>query len=374
MESTDEIIATMIRMHEWRDQYNKENIGYGLDPYQPDRACHYAEAYALWGQGYVSLYKLTGEDKYLQLAERCTDWLMEHVNPGYKHPSWGLPWKWKRWNASQTLSYLITTVFCGQLFYALYKQKQDKRYLDLAEQVAQWIECENGGEECRDGYWFYYANFPALKFPVFNVSAQACGFLAHLCALNDDRRRRKLCLDATRYLIRKQRPDGRWFYAAQSYKTDNVHTGFVLEGMWQTYESGVSSWLPPLIKGTKFYWQNLFSANGFGIERYVCGANDLRNLPFKVWVDNFFHSVKGDERVVETQLWGYGAAIRAFTIASRFDDEWKEKAKLLIHYVRDSLSLGNGSFAYRRTDPAVYIRHQAHIFQSLGLFADYVTQ
>lgn len=368
------VISSMLQLHEWRQAFNGDQQGFGFDPYKPDEQYHYAEAYALWGLGYLLLFELTGTSEFVDLATKAANWLIEHTNPGYDGHSWGLPWKWEAWDTPPTLSYLITTVFAGQLFLSLYEVTGAEPYLVVAEDVAAWIENENGGVRTEQGVWLYYANFPPLQFPVINPTAKASGFFARLYAATQTEDYKELCLDTVRWVVSKQNADGSWYYSARSAKIDNVHTGFTLEGLWTAYRTfGVEHWHRCLRKGVEFYWRCLFTSEGRGHERKRYSLRNLERISLAQWIkDQMVWFGLFRKHIPETRLWGYGSALRAFALASQIDIQWLDKALLIYDYVQQNLAVRDGSYAYRRTDQNIYIRHQAHLFAALGCLAQYL--
>lgn len=112
------LLDSVIALHEWRESYNGTKIGFGSDAYVPDKELHYPHAYALWGQGYLNLFQFTGKKKFLSLAKKSAGWLIKNKSPRYRHYSWGLPFSWK--GTPKELSYLITTIYAGNLFLSLH--------------------------------------------------------------------------------------------------------------------------------------------------------------------------------------------------------------------------------------------------------------
>ncbi len=365
------VIESMIRLHEWRQTYNCALFGLGLDPYKPEEQYHYPEAYALWGQGYVLLSKLTGCTEYLQLAQAAAHWLVQHASEHYTHYSWGLPWTWERWNTPPTLSFLITTVFAGELFLLLYRETGEARYLSVAEDIAEWIHSENGGETTDHGVYLYYANHPGLRCPVINPTAKASGFYARLSETTRSERYRDLSLQTARWVLGEQKPNGGWHYSANSTRVDSVHTGFVIQGLCEAQRiSNQEGWRGQIMKAVHFYWRNLFSEDGSGYERTRYGWREARRVSLREWIkDRRIIAAFGVSALPESRLWGYGSALRAFCGASYLQETWLGKSVAIYNYISSHLALGNGSYACRRSEPVAYIRHQGHVFVGMGELA-----
>lgn len=367
MRESSTLLSSLLKLHNWRQSFNGEQVGYGYDPYRPKEKYHYAEAYALWGQGYLVLFKLADNAQFLEIAEICANWLLQHPKPGYERVSWGLPWEWDAWKAPSGLSYGSTTIFCGHFLIDLYELTGRDVYLEKAKAIAEWITSENGGERTRDGLWLYYANFPPLQFPVINVTAMASGYFARLYHVIQNESYRDLCIETASYIFNKQNQDGSWPYSDQSSHVDNIHTGYTLEGLWfgcDLFER--EQWRRDLRLGTQFYWSKLFAPNGYGADRLPYGWHELFQLPIKSLMRELGVRVKFWS-IPEAPLWAYGSALRTFAIQSGTD--WLDRALIIYGYVQQNLALSDGSFAYRKSDRNAYIRHQAHIFMGMARLA-----
>jgi hypothetical protein len=367
----DTIISTMLRLHDWRYQHNGNRIGFGIDPYEPDEKFHYAEAYAIWGQGYLSLYQLTGVSEYLDCARKAGEWLSQNTNPGYGNPSWGLPWRWERWDTSATLSYLITTVFVGEFFLKLYSITSDQKFLDFSEQIVSWIIDENGGEEASDGRWLYYANHPGLKIPVVNPSIKTAGFLARLQQVRPRDFYREYSLEIVRWTINQQHKDGSWYYSPFNRVVDNFHSALNLEGLTYTYSIFRDlSWWRNIQKGFEFYWRHLFNNRGKGRSRSIYTLRGIHKSDLNKWLRDQIARFKVRDPISESRLWSYGGALRVFSLASQLEESWMENALCIYRYITNNLLNSDGSFAYKRFERQAFIRHEAHIFDGLGLLAN----
>lgn len=372
MKAAKPVMSSLLELHEWRQAFNGDQLGHGFDPYKPDKQYDYAEAYALWGLGYLSLARLTGATEFLDLAREAGTWLVNHRNPGYSGHSWGLPWRWDEWNTPATLSFLITTAFAGEFFLALHGATGDQSYRAVAQRIAAWIECENGVVETKEGLWLYYANLPPLRFPVVNPTARASGFFAQLYVITKNEHYKRLCYDTARWVLSQQNADGSWYYSTRSAIVDNVHTGFTLQGVWDAYHVFLEEHCrQAALKGTAFYWRRLFTPEGKGYERKPYDCGDLSRVSCLQWARDQVMRL-GLLRTVmpETRLWGYGSALRAFSLASQHDSHWLKQALVIYDYLQRNLALDDGSYAFHGTDSNVYVRHEAHVFEALGRLAE----
>ncbi|MEM2914919.1 MAG: hypothetical protein QXH91_05935 [Candidatus Bathyarchaeia archaeon] len=358
----ERIFQSVIALHKWREGYNGDSVGAGHDQYKPNDMFHYPEAYALWGEGYLKLFNITSQKEFLNLTEKCAEWLIENRNPVYKNFSWGLPWDWEARKAPKELSYLITTVLVGDFLLSIYNTAHMKQFLDVAESIAKWILEENGAVSEGDRIWFYYANHPSFKFPVINVISKASAFFAKLYSCTQDTYYKGLAIKSAEYVMDKGNENGSWYYDDNKTCIDNVHTGFTIEGLCDVYMTFpfLTKILNCLMSAHEFYWNELYTPSGFGKER-TAGIRAFRKLS-KILIAKY---VIFPHSILETRLYGYGAGIRAFTKLSKIL-AIENKGLTIAKYVIENLKSENGAFKFRSNENKYYIRQEAHIFDALA--------
>ncbi len=368
---SNKLIAAMIKQHTWRQSFNGANIGLGTDPYAPLESYHYPEAYALWGRGYSSLYALTDQSLFLDLARVSATWLIDNTNPKYRHFSWGLPWTWKAWQAPPDISYVTTSVAAGELLLDLSMLTKNDSYLEVGRSIADWIVYENGMEETKDGLWLNYANFPPLRFPVFNAIALASGYFARLHFLTEKPNYRELSLKTARFVLAHQRSDGSWPYSVESQVVDNVHTAYTLKGLWHVYPLLTLEQQQKLIQGVQFYKHKLFAKTGLAKQRTFFTFQDLKHVSLKRWIaDQLARLGLLSNRVAEAPLWSYGAALNVFAIVGQVQPDYWIQSERIFDYVEKHLNLPNGNYSYRYGEDTPFIRHQAYWFAGMGVLAN----
>ncbi|MEW6443352.1 MAG: hypothetical protein AB1640_20640 [bacterium] len=352
---------SLLRLHRWREELNGEDLGFGYDEYAPQVKHHYPEAYAVFGQAYLHLYRVTGDPAYLGWAKSSAGWLVRNPSPRYRNLSWGLPWRWDRWEAPADLSYLITTALVGKFLVQLFEATGETVYLDGCRSVAKWIVDENGYTESGDGVLFFYANHPPLRFPVLNPSVVASCFLARMAAIIGEPHWRDLSERGFGYAARSQNPDGSWHYSEERRFPDSFHTALVLEAL-QDYlrlSPGNPSIQRCLERGLSFYRRRLFTRNGRGME--VLPPWHKRANPLFLYRKH----VSGKIRSAPARLWSYGAAVRLFAKQGAGSAFHRFCLDLLAHVLED-FQLPNGAFRYRMQDERTFVRHEAHIMDGLA--------
>jgi len=369
----EDLLAAVLAHHAWRQATNGSQIGWGVDPYVPQTPHHYPEAYALWGQGYVSLYELTDDPTFLRLAQDSAAWLMKNTSPRYSLPSWGLPWRWEAWQAPPDISYVTTSVSAGQLFLALYVVTKKAVYLDTGCKIARWMIYENGADDTPSGLWLNYANFPPLKHPIFNATALGSGYFAQLYRLTNLENYKEWALKTARFVLTHQKPNGSWPYSVHVPTVDNVHTAYTLEGLWQAYSLLTAEQQESLVRGARYYRENLFATTGRAHQRTLFTLQDLGRIPLKRWfADQLARLGLLPNRITEAPLGSYGAGLRFFATASQIYPDFFPSAVQIFTYVNQRLRQSDGSYAYRSGETTPFIRHQAHWFAGMTKFAQHL--
>lgn len=110
MKLSEMIESELSNLHRWRVSYNGDHVGLGCDEYCETHLLHYPEAYAKFGMGYLILYEITREERWLTWVNKCAQWLLENSS-WENYYCWGLPFAFKC--VPPGGPYLITTSFCG---------------------------------------------------------------------------------------------------------------------------------------------------------------------------------------------------------------------------------------------------------------------
>lgn len=369
MNNYSSVLDSMKKLHDWREDYNQDMIGYGIDEYAKEIKFHYPEGYAKFGRGYLFMFKATGEEKFIDYAKSSLKWLMQNKSPYYDDYCWGLPFKYKC--APANGPYLLTTSFCGQTFLDIYKLTHENKYLEIVKSVVKWVLEALSGEKFNEGFILFYSPYECNRYFIPNAVSIAIGFLIRVSKYLKyiDETNEKII----RALISFQNPDSSWYYSVKSTSIDNLHTAYVLEGLWEYYNTtNNESVLKPLIGGTDYFWNTFYGDDGHGKGHVLYGFGDLNKIEISriikdeiIKTANLFGVLKN--RNPETRLWGYAGAIRAFVYASYYDAEYLDYAIKIFNYVRDNLQSEAGYFYYRSNDRSCYIRHQAHIFEAIGV-------
>jgi len=350
--SNADIIESLNALEDWRKKFNDNHYGLGYDQYCTNERHYYPEAYGLWGNGSIKIYNFTHNENFLESAIVCADWLYNNANKKYKYLSWGLPWEWK--GRLQYYSYITTSVFIGNFFIELYKTTQNRKYLNYAHSVGDWIVEECGIEENENEAWFYYSDHPTLHKPIVNAISLGSGFFSNLYKITNKEKYEVLSRKSTIYVVNNQNPNGSWYYEEESKIIDNVHIGYTIEGLCNVYNSIPSmkeEVRSALIKANNFYWYKLYTPRGSG--KLFIPSTLTSKIKYSILRRN------------EARLWGYATAIRAFNRLSIIL-ETPNKGLIIAGYVMKNLQTLEGGFKFKTKDKCFYIRHEAHIYDALA--------
>jgi|GEM_PF-4512987 hypothetical protein len=363
------MIEIIEKLEKFLIKNNGNEFGFGFDRYKPTEKFHYAEAYAQWGMGFVDNFRLTNDTDYLLKAEYCTTWLLNNTKSNYKYPCWGLPWKWENWEVPAEIGYLITTVFVGEFFLNLYEVKRNQSYLNIAKLISRWIFEENGGKLYRDGYYFYYANSPKLRYFIPNPSAKAVGFISHLYSFTNEYESIGIINQAIKSIIDCQLERGGWHYSEYSAQQDITHNGFILDGLFNVLNFHPNQTIKQSFNdGILFFKDVLHKGNGGFLNRTFYKWEDLQKISLFIL---FWDNIKKNLPILNNNiapLWGYASAIRTFTHASWLEEKYIIYPEEIISWIETNLQNKDGSFAYSIKEKNVYIRHLAHLYQAISYY------
>jgi hypothetical protein len=308
----------------------------------------------------LRVWRHTREPDHLNCAHDCCDWLLNHPSPRYRNLSWGLPWRWKEWDAGEDVSYSPNSAYAGNLMLEMYDETRDSRYLNAAKSVASWFLEDLKYGEYPDGICFNYSDIEALRFPIYNQNASAAGFMAKLAKATGDAAYEKLSTSAVDFIISRQERNGVWYYSDRARVVDNVHTGFLLDGLCDCSSTlRLPQLAGPLRKGCRAYRRAMFGEDGGAIEQMAVLGRRL----------NVVHSLrkynKQRKNPVPAYLWSYGAALRVFSKCDALLDEPEYYKRVGLFVIRNLQGSGGG-FKVRTDDGRIFVRHNAHVFDGLA--------
>jgi len=221
---------------------------------------------ALFASGFLRLYKVTGNSKYLLEAKKLLKWLNENYSKGYAGFAWGynFPWQSRNDYKKAFLPTIVTTSFVAMSFLDGYKITENKEYLDVALSSVEFVLKNLNIYNANDTIAFSYG--PADFARVYNATALGSAFLARLYFYTREERYLQMAKKAMNYVVKHQNNDGSWYYGASRKQKwiDNFHTGYNLISL-KKYEEyiGNLSFHENLMNGYEFYKKELFTKEGY---------------------------------------------------------------------------------------------------------------
>ncbi|PYS43192.1 MAG: hypothetical protein DMF71_07645 [Acidobacteria bacterium] len=153
---------------------------------------------------------------------------------GHSGAAWGYNFDWqsRSFFAPRGTPTIVPTAFAARALCEAAEVLARDEYLPFARTICDFILNDlNRSEEAKDEVCFSYS--PLDRTRVFNASLLAAEALASVGKLTGEASLIDWALQATRYVIRRQREDGSWAYGADNYQSwnDNFHTAFVLSSL-----------------------------------------------------------------------------------------------------------------------------------------------
>jgi hypothetical protein len=215
-------------------------------------------------RGYLSLYRVTNCQEYLDKATECLVWLDQHKVSRFKHHSWSNHFDFVSRGGSYTSEdpIIVWTTLIGYAYLDAFEITRRDWFLRIAESVCDWI-MDLPREQTQTGGCISY--LPHVQSSIHNSNMLGAAMLARTAAHTGSKNYGSVARTAMEYSCSRQRSDGSWWYAEEPkyHWIDNFHTGYNLESL-KTYidTSGDQEFRPKLDKGLSFFKQHFFEETG----------------------------------------------------------------------------------------------------------------
>ncbi len=186
---------------------------------------------------FLNLYRLTGESRYLDRAAALGNEILDYSIPGYRGPCWGYPFDWQNnkhevW--PKNTPYITCTPYCYEAYLGLLDATGDRRYLDLAAGIAEFVhgdlkDIPTGPDSAAGSY------SPYDQRQVVNATAYRAYVLEDAGRRFDRRDYLETARRNLNFVLDSQREDGSWYYAMGEEKSfiDHFHTCFNLKNLFK---------------------------------------------------------------------------------------------------------------------------------------------
>ena len=218
--------------------------------------------YMAWG--YLTMLRITGNQKYREKAINCLEWLIENKSPKYKNYSWANHFDFAsrggRYSKQEPI--IVWTCLIGQAFLDAYEILADEKYLEIAKGVCGWI-MEVPREQTDSGTCLSYLGY--TQSSIHNSNMLGAAMLARTAKITGNKEYLEVAQDAIQYSCSRQLADGGWYYAEESnhHWIDNFHTGYNLDSLKcyidntddRTYDENLK-------RGFNYYKKTFFEDSG----------------------------------------------------------------------------------------------------------------
>lgn len=191
--------------------------------------------------------------------------LMASRSPSKRYSCWGYNFDW------QTRTYLvprgspniICTTFAANALLDAYERSREAAWLAAAVRAAEFILDTLFWRESGPVACFSYT--PVERTRIHNANLLGAALLARVARVAGERRFLEFALDAARYSVSRQLPDGSWFYGEASRQRwiDNFHTGYNLVALKHIRDNaGTGEFGASVQRGLDFYTSHFFRDDG----------------------------------------------------------------------------------------------------------------
>jgi len=214
--------------------------------------------------GYLAMYRVTGESRYLNQAKRCLEWLGQHKAPKFDTHSWSNHFDFVSRGGSYTKDdpIIVWTSLIGHAYVEAFIITGDEWYLSIADSACKWIMALPREQTSSGNCISYLAH---VQSSIHNANMLGASLLACTARHTGTAEYQEVARSAMQYSCSRQLADGAWWYAElpKYHWVDNFHTGYNLDSLDLYVEATEDEeWKPALQKGLDFYLNTFFEPTG----------------------------------------------------------------------------------------------------------------
>jgi hypothetical protein len=214
--------------------------------------------------GYVTLYRITQKQEYLDKALQCLEWLDKQKVRRFQSHSWSNHFdfasRFGRYTKEDPI--IVWTALIGHAYIDAYEVTRLDWLLRVANSVCNWILALPREKTDTGDCISYLAH---VQSSVHNANLLGAGVLARSAKYTGSEECRSVAHAAIEYSCSRQRPDGSWWYAEspEYLWIDNFHTGYNLDSLKHYMDStGDRTHQRSFERGRAYYKANFFEDNG----------------------------------------------------------------------------------------------------------------
>jgi hypothetical protein len=214
--------------------------------------------------GYLNLYCSTRMAKYKERAVDCLNWLIQNKSPYFKEFCWGHHFDWvsRAGSHPKGMPTIVWTSLIGHTFLDAYEILNDRRFLEIAGSIVQWI-LKLPREQTDSGFCISYVHF--RQDSIHNSNMLGASLLARYGAQTTDDQCLRVAKESMRYSCTRQLADGSWYYGEHPMHQwiDNFHTGYNLDSLKCYLQNAPEEdYRLRLEKALGFYKKSFFEESG----------------------------------------------------------------------------------------------------------------
>jgi hypothetical protein len=214
--------------------------------------------------GYLTIYKATRQQAFLDKATICLEWLDQHKVSRFRHHSWSNHFDFVSRGGSYTKDdpIIVWTSVIGHAYNEAFEITGKEWFLNIAESACNWIMDLPREKTSRGDCISYLAH---VQSSIHNANMLGAGLLARTAKHNGNEQYLRAARSAMEYSCSRQLSNGSWWYAEEPkyHWIDNFHTGYNLDSL-DVYlgVTGDEEFRPNLDKGLAFYKTHFFEDSG----------------------------------------------------------------------------------------------------------------
>ena len=230
-------------------------------------------------RGFFRMHDVTQDPVWIEKAESCLEWLIQHQSPGYSGACWGnhFDYRSRTFYLPAGAPTIVWTSLISHAFLDGYDRTGKQKYLDIAISACEHILKDL--DTLADGEGLCISYITGQNKQVHNANTLGGGLLARVYSHTRNEEYAERARKAIQYTAQYQRPDYSWYYgeAANLHWVDNFHTAYVLD-CFKHYEEGTKDarFDRKMMDGYT-YWKETFFLED-GTPRYY----DRKTLPLDI--------------------------------------------------------------------------------------------
>jgi hypothetical protein len=213
---------------------------------------------------------------YRRQLERLFTYLKDHVSPGYHGACWGynFPWASPGKYLPAFAPNAVVTSFVTKGLFEYHRLTEDPEAAALVVSAARFVRQDLPVYEDPTGRCISYT--PFRRDICYNAGLLAAEVQARAYALTGEEQLRREALSVARFVVARQKSDGRWNYS-QDPETGkertqvDFHQGYILDSLkiiqeltGTTLQEGEEA----IQRGMRFYKEHQFHPDGSSVWRY----------------------------------------------------------------------------------------------------------